>query len=135
MSKLALLLSFILLSCIVVPNREIMNINSFPINSAMNYSMEINTISEDVNMDTLRGRSNSLSSNLLWELSTYSDLSSVLYVDRIETQNNNPLWANQTEKQNFQLSYTTFKKKMSNNQDEANSTSRQHIFYMYREYK
>ena len=83
MSKLAF---FIPSFCIVVPNREIVNINSFSINSAINHSIEINTISEDANMDTLRGRlpSSSSSPNLSWKLLTYLDLSSVLYMDKIE---------------------------------------------------
>ena len=84
MSKLALFLFFIPPFYIVVPNREIVNINSFPINSAINHSIEVNTISEDANMDTLRGRSSSSSPNLSWKLLTHLDLSSVLYMDRIE---------------------------------------------------
>jgi len=46
--------------------------------------MEINTVSEDVNMNMLRGRSIVLSPNLSRELSTHSDLLSQLYVDKVE---------------------------------------------------
>jgi len=74
----------------VVPNREIVDINSFTYNSAMSNSMEPNAISKNVNMDLLRGRSNLSSSNLSRESLAYSNLSSVPYVDRIEAQNNNP---------------------------------------------
>jgi len=114
MDKLVSLLSFIPPSYMVASNREITNINSFPINSAINHSIKVNTISEDINMDALRGRSNSLSPNLLWKSLTHSNLSFVLYVDRIEAQNNNPLWTDQTKKQNFQLLYTISKEKMFN---------------------
>ena len=73
----------------VVPNREIVDINSFTYNSAMSNSMEPNTISKNVNIDLLRGRSNLSSSNLSIKSLAYSNLSSVLYVDIIEAQNNN----------------------------------------------
>ena len=46
--------------------------------------MEISTVSEDVNMDILRDRSIALSPNLSRESSTHSDLSSQLYVDKVE---------------------------------------------------
>ena len=65
-------------------NREIININTFLFNSAISYSMEISTVFEDVNMDMLRDRSIALSPNLSRESSTHSDLSSQLYVDKVE---------------------------------------------------
>ena len=57
----------------------------------MNYSIEVNAISEGINIDTLRRRSNSSSPNLLQELLTHSDPSFILYVDRMKAQNNNLL--------------------------------------------
>ena len=51
-----ILLSLILLFYIVVPNRKVANINSFTYNSTM-------IISENINIDLLRDRFNSLSSN------------------------------------------------------------------------
>ena len=46
--------------------------------------MEPNVISEDINISISRSKSNLVSSNLLKELLTHSDLSSVSYMDRIE---------------------------------------------------
>ena len=81
-------LSFIPPSCMVMPNREIANINLSSYNSAMSNSMEVNAISEDINMDEPRGRSLLSSPNTSREMSAHSDLSSIPYVDRIEAQNN-----------------------------------------------
>jgi len=53
---ISILLSLILLFYIVVPNRKVANINSFTYNSTM-------IISENINIDLLRDRFNSLSSN------------------------------------------------------------------------
>ena len=59
MPDFSLLLSFIPPSCIVVPNREFANIKSSFHTLAMHHSLEVNAISEDVNIDKLRGRSKS----------------------------------------------------------------------------
>ena len=58
-----ILLSLILLFYIVVPNRKVANINSFTYNSTISNSMGSNIISEDINIDLLRDRFNSLSPN------------------------------------------------------------------------
>jgi len=63
-----LLLFFIPPSCMVVPNREIVNINSFFNILAMSYSIEINIFSEDINIDKLRDKSIVSSSNFLRNL-------------------------------------------------------------------
>ena len=86
-NETTLLLSFSLPSCIVTPIRKIENKNSFLYKSAMSYSMKINIVSEDVNMDISRGRSIMPSLNLSRELSIYLDLSPQLYTDRIEAKN------------------------------------------------
>ena len=88
------LLSFLPPSCMVAPNREIVNNNSFSFKSAMSHSKESNNTSEDINMDKPRGRSISSSPNLSRKSSTHSVLSSIPYVDRMEAQSNDPSWAN-----------------------------------------
>jgi len=65
-----------------------MNINSFFYKSAMSHSLEVNIIFENINMDKLRGRLRLSSQNSLRESLVQSNLSSVLYMDRIEAQNN-----------------------------------------------
>jgi len=107
----------------VMPNREIANINLSSYNSAMSNSMEVNAISEDINMDEPRGRSLLSSPNTSKGMSAHSDLSSIPYVDRIEAQNNDSSWFNQTEQEHFQLSYPTSKEGVPNVQNEANNSS------------
>ena len=74
-----------------MPNRKIANINPFPFNLAMPYPIEINTVSKDINMNLPRDRSNSSSYNLSRDLLTHPNFSSILYIDRIEAQNDNSL--------------------------------------------
>jgi len=81
----------------VACNRESANIYSFPFFSAMSHPVEVNNISEDINIDELSGRSKSSSINSSRESSTHSDISFVPYVDRIETQSKGPSWVNQTK--------------------------------------
>jgi len=88
--SVASLLSFIPPSHMVVPSRE-MNINLSHYNSAMSNLMEVNPISEDINMDKPRSRSLSSSPNVSRGMSTHSDILSIPYVNRIEAQNNDPL--------------------------------------------
>ena len=94
----------------VAPNREIANKYIFSSQSAVSTSMKDNTTLEDVNMDEPRGRSTSSSPNASREPLAHSDLSSVLYVDRMEAQSEDPVWANQTEQELFQLSYAPVKR-------------------------
>ena len=54
----------------------------------MSHSLEVNIIFENINMDKLGGRLRSSSQNSLRESLVQSNLSSVLYMDRIEAQNN-----------------------------------------------
>ena len=100
----SLLFSFILPSCIVVPNREIANTNSFLNFSAMSNLVEAN-ISEDINMDEPRGRSVISSRVILKETLAHSDILSILYVERMEAQINGLFWFGQTKQENFQLLY------------------------------
>jgi len=60
---ISILLSLILLFYIVVPNRKVANINSFTYNSIMSHSVRSNIISENINIDLLKDRFNSLSPN------------------------------------------------------------------------
>ena len=53
----------------------------------MSNLIEINNISENVNIDVPRGRSTTLSPNSSRESFIYSDLLSQLYTDRIEVEN------------------------------------------------
>ena len=88
-----MLLSFILLSYIVVSNREIMNIKLFFTFSAMSNSLGPNAISKDVYIDVLRGRSNMSSLNFSKESLAYSSISLVSYEDYMRAQNNDLSWA------------------------------------------
>ena len=115
------LLSFIPLSCMVAPNREIVNINPFITSSAVSNLANSNCVSEDIQMGALRGRSTVTSMNLSRELSVLSKASSVEYTACIEAQNNDPSWANQTEDELFQLLYVTSKGEESNIQVLANN--------------
>ena len=83
-----LLLFFILLSCMVVANKEFANINLSYHNSAIFNSMKVNAISKDINMDELRGIFLLLSPNISRGMSTHSDILFISYIDRMETQNN-----------------------------------------------
>ena len=56
----------------------------------MHYSLEVNAISKDINMDKPRNRSKSLTQNSSRESLVISNLSSVPYVNKIEAQSNNP---------------------------------------------
>jgi len=103
-----------------VPIRDIANTNNFPFHSAMSNPIEINNISENVNMDVPRSRSTALSPKSSRESSTHFDLSSQLYADRMEAENEKLSWDKQVEFQNFQLSYQSIQQGTSNNQDKAN---------------
>jgi len=104
----------------VASNRESANTYSFLFFSVMLYLVEVNNISKYINMDKLRGKSKSSSTNSSRESLTYSDISSVPYMDRIEVQSKNLFWANQIETEIFQLSYATLKKGVSDIQQKAN---------------
>jgi len=70
-------------------------------------------------MDELRGRSKLLSPNTSRELLAHSDLSSVLYMNRMGAQSEDPTWANQTKQELFQLFYASHKEGKNNNSEEA----------------
>ena len=105
-----LLLSFILLSYIVVLNREIVNIKSFLNISVMSNLVEVNNFSEDINIDKLKGRSMILSHISLRVTLAHLDILYISYVNRMKAQNNNLSWFNQTEQENFQLLYSSLKR-------------------------
>jgi len=105
----------------IVPNKEIANINSLITSSVMSNLANSNYISENIQMGALRDRSTVTSVNSLRELSVLSKASSVEYTAYIEAQNNDSSWANQTEDELFQLSYVTPKKEESNIQVLANN--------------
>ena len=87
------LFSLILSSCIVAPNREIVNKYPFIFSSAMSNQVEIKNISKDINMDKLRGRSSIQSKAISRVMLAFSTTFLQPYVNRIEAQNNNPDWA------------------------------------------
>ena len=79
----------------------------------------------DMEIDTLRGWSNILSTNDSRELFIHSSTSSVLYVERIEALNNCPLQAEQVEdniSQESLLSYVSLKVGDTNNANKATAT-------------
>ena len=81
-----LLLFSIPLSYMVVSNREI--VNKYPFNSsAMSSLNDTNNVSEDININSPRGRSNIISQNFSREHSTISSISSMAYSKQMEIQN------------------------------------------------
>ena len=112
-------LPFLPLSYMVVLNREIVNKYIFSSQSVMSTSKKGNTTLEDINMDELKERSKSSSLNISRELSAHSDLSSDLYMNRLEVQSKDSMWANQTEQISFQLFYSSHKEGKNNNSEEA----------------
>lgn len=98
-------LSLILLSCMVMPNREIVNLNIFTFTSAISNPIESKASSEDILMGALRGRSIISSTNSLRESSILSKVSSIEYSACMEAQSADINWANQTENKLFRLLY------------------------------
>jgi len=105
-----------------VSNKEIANINSSINILAISHLIEINAFFKDINIHELRGRSIVSSPNSSRNPLAYSDLLSVLYVDRMEAQNANPSWANQTEQKIFHLFYTFPKEGVFNIQNKTNGS-------------
>jgi len=89
----------------------------------MSNSLRSNVVSEDVCMNVLRRRSNTLSPNLSREFSAHSSIFLVLYEDHMKAQNNDPSWADQIDVENFQLSYETPKEGESNIKNQAKNSS------------
>ena len=102
---LSSLLSLVPPSCMVAPNRELAN-TLFPFDTSTLFNpMVQNNINMDMDIDTPRGRSAIHNSR---ELLAHSSVSSIPYVERMETQSNNPSWADQVELNELQeltLSY------------------------------
>jgi len=86
-----------------VPIKEIANKNTFSTTLAISNSKELNNISKNVYINDPRERSYTLSLNLSRESLAHSSISSILYAERIEIQNNNPTWARQIEIKIFNL--------------------------------
>ena len=90
----------------IAPKGELANKIPSTYNSTLSSQIDPNAVSENVNMEVPRGRTNYSSTNTSRELSTHSNVSSVPYNIRMELQNNNPTWADQVDSpQDFQLSY------------------------------
>jgi len=77
--------------------RDIVNTNQFPFFLPMSNPIEINNISEDINMDMLRGRSFAPSPNSSRDSSIHSDISSQIYTDKMEVENVKLDWAEQVK--------------------------------------
>ena len=90
---LLLLLSLILPSCIIVPKRELANINSQVHNPTISIPNDFKVVSENVNIKASRGRICYSGTNSFRKLKllTYSNASSISYHIKIEVQNNNLL--------------------------------------------
>ena len=95
-----MLLSFLLPSCMVVPNRKLVNTQfSFDISSTSNPQAHLDTLNmeNDINMDPPRERSQINSKNNSRNLSIVSTISFKSYYKCMEIQNHNQLWCNQVE--------------------------------------
>jgi len=68
----------------IVPNREIVNINIFSSSSAMSNSLESIAIPEDIQMNAVRGKSTIFSMNLSKEFFVLSKSSSIIYTTHME---------------------------------------------------
>ena len=117
-----MLLSLIPPSYIVVPNREIANINSFLNFLAIYNPVEANYISEDINIDEPRDRSIIPSRVISRVILVHSTILFILYFERIEVQSSDPSWFNQTKQKNFELSYASPKRGNLPNQDKAHGS-------------
>jgi len=82
--------------------------------------------SEDINMDKVRERSIALSSNSSRVLLTYSNLSLVLYIDRMKVQSEDTTWTGQTK----QLFYATHKEGRNNNSEKTKSNNDMSFIYV-----
>jgi len=105
----------------VAPNREIVDINSFTILSAMSSPADSKGVSEDIQIGAPKGKSTIASANSSRESLVLSKASSIKYSAHIEAQSIDSNWANQTEDELFQLSYVTPKRGESNIQVPANN--------------
>ena len=85
--------------------RDIVNTNQFLFFLPMSNPIEINNISEDINMDVLRERFSTPSPNSSGDSSIHSDASFQIYADKIEVENMKLDWAEQVKSQNFYLLY------------------------------
>ena len=95
-----MLLSLLPPSCMVAPNRGLVNTQfSFDISSTSNSQAHLNTLNmeNDIEMGPPRGRSHINLSNSSRDSSIISTTSFKLYYKHIEIQNNNPSWFNQIE--------------------------------------
>ena len=107
---IALLLSLVLLSCIVVPIRDLVNILFSSSTTAFQYShMDILPFLMNIDIDNniIRGRPNSSSKNSLRESSILSNTSSIAYYKYIEALNNILPNEVQNLSNSLQLSYTS----------------------------
>jgi len=80
-----------------------------------------NNVSEDINMDSPKGRSNIISRNSSREHSTASSVSSVAYSKQMEIQNDDPNWTNQTDVELFNIPFSSQVGGENNNQVPANN--------------
>ena len=81
----SLLLSLLPPSYMKVPNRELVN-TYFLLNLSILSNLAIyNNINIDIEIDIPRGRSTISSTNNSRELSVYLNISSILYIERMET--------------------------------------------------
>jgi len=91
---------------------------------------DTNNVSEDINIDSLRGRSNVISRNFSKKHSTISSISSVAYSKWIKIQNDDPTWANQTNVELFNISFSSQVGGENNNQVLANNNPQGPTIYM-----
>ena len=125
-----LLLSFLLLFCMIVSNKETMNKNYISSCSAMSNFIKFKVVSENINIDTFREQSNSLSLIPSRGVLAHSSISLISYENWIEAQNEDPSWADQTKKENFELLYVISKKRinrMNNQTNKLNNTVITHV--------
>jgi len=106
----------------VVLKRNLANtLFPFVINSLL--SKSLTTILMDIKTDTPRDRSLNNSANNSRESSTYSDMSSVAYTDRVKALTNSSVWADQVENKNFQFSPFSYVIAKGGDDDSTNQVS------------
>ena len=121
-----LFFSLIPLSCMVVLNKELVNIlYSFNFNLLFNLPT-YNNMNIDMGINTPRDQSNISSTNNSRELSVYSNILFISYAESIQALNNSPFQADQVKinkSQELYLFYVSSEIKKSDNTNEASATA------------
>ena len=103
------LLSLVLLSCMVVSIRELVNtLILFPSNLQSTQLIPSTPQQMDIEMNKTRDRSNISSPNSFRESSVHSHTLSMNHVERVQAMANNPTWAEQMDNNTIQILFLSY---------------------------